>query len=96
MLASPFIPSIWGFALKRSEIGLVVKRIGTSTVRVEVARQYSHSVYGKIVRSRTVCYAHDPDGAVAVGCLVEIVEGRPMSRLKRWWVGRVIGVGSRR
>lgn len=77
--------------MKRSEIGVVVKRIGKSTVRVEIARQFAHPVYGKIIKSRTVCYAHDPDGIVAVGNRVEIHESRPMSRLKRWWVGRIVG-----
>ena len=80
--------------MKRSEVGVVVKRIGRCTVRVEIARQYAHPVYGKIVKSRTICYAHDPDGVVSVGTRVEIHESRPMSRLKRWWIGGIVGSGA--
>ena len=81
--------------MKRTEIGFVVKKIGMNTVRVEIARQFSHPVYGKIVKSRTICYAHDENASVGVGDVVEIVESRPMSRLKRWWVSRIVaGVAS--
>ena len=77
--------------MKRTETGVVVKTIGNKTVRVEIARQFAHPVYGKIVKSRTICYAHDEFGVATVGSTVEIHENRPMSRLKRWWVVSVVG-----
>jgi small subunit ribosomal protein S17 len=42
------------------------------------------------LRTRTVCYAHDEDNVSKKGDLVEIVECRPMSRLKRWSLVKVV------
>jgi len=60
------------------------------TRRVEVERSYRHPKYGKILRTRTVCYAHDEENVSKKGDLVEIVECRPMSRLKRWSLVKVV------
>lgn len=58
--------------------------------RVEVERTYKHAKYGKTVRSRTVCHVHDEENASHEGDIVEIVECRPRSRLKRWELVRVV------
>lgn len=49
-----------------------------------------HGRYGKYVRHRTVCYVHDENDESGVGDRVEIVESRPLSRLKRWRLVRVV------
>lgn len=58
--------------------------------RVEVERTYKHAKYGKTVRSRTVCHVHDEANASHLGDVVEIVECRPRSRLKRWELVRIV------
>lgn len=60
------------------------------TRRVEIARLVKYPKYGKIVRRRTVCYVHDEQEQSSMGDTVEIVECRPMSRLKRWNLVSVI------
>jgi small subunit ribosomal protein S17 len=60
------------------------------TRRVEIARLVKEARYGKYLRRRTVCYAHDEKDESAVGDTVEIVESRPRSRLKRWELVRVV------
>ena len=60
------------------------------TLRVEIARRMKHPKYGKIIRGRTVCHAHDEGGAAKLGDTVEIVEAPPRSRLKRWDLVRVV------
>ena len=54
------------------------------TRRVEIARLVKYPKYGKIVRRRTVCYVHDEQEQSSMGDTVEIIECRPMSKLKRW------------
>ena len=49
-----------------------------------------HPRYGKIIRRRTVCMAHDEDNQSHSGDLVEIEESRPLSRTKRWKLLRVV------
>jgi len=47
-------------------------------------------VYGKTLRQRTVCYAHDEDNVSKIGDTVEIEESPPRSKLKRWTLKRVV------
>ena len=76
--------------MRRRVIGVVTRDQNQKTRRVEVERSYRHPKYGKILRTRTVCYAHDEDNVSKKGDLVEIVECRPMSRLKRWSLVKVV------
>jgi small subunit ribosomal protein S17 len=60
------------------------------TRRVEIARQVKHPKYSKIVRRKTVCYVHDEQEESSAGDTVEIIESRPLSKLKRWSLVRVV------
>ena len=75
---------------KRVAVGVVTSDKMLKTRRVEIARKVKHPKYGKIIRKRTVCYVHDEDNESGVGDTVEIIESRPMSKLKRWSLVRVI------
>ena len=70
--------------MKKRHRGVVVNAAATKTIRVEVGWQYRHLRYGKTLRGRTVCHVHDEFEASDLGDYVEIIESRPMSRLKRW------------
>jgi small subunit ribosomal protein S17 len=75
---------------KRLLIGLVTRDKSPTTRRVEVPRLVKHEVYGKTMRRRTICYAHDAEGVSKNGDTVEIEESRPLSKLKRWVLTRVV------
>jgi len=75
---------------KRLLIGTVTRDKSPTTRRVEVARLVKHEVYGKTMRRRTICYAHDAEGVSHNGDTVEIEESRPLSKLKRWVLKRVV------
>ncbi len=75
---------------KRVVQGIVTSDKMSKTRRVEIARLTKHPVYGKFIRGRTVCYAHDDANESSVGDLVEIVESPPLSKLKRWMLVKVI------
>jgi len=64
--------------------GIVTGDKNLKTRRVEVARLVRHPKYGKYVKRRTICYAHDEKNESHLGDTVEIVESRPLSRTKRW------------
>jgi small subunit ribosomal protein S17 len=71
-------------------VGVVTSDKMAKTRRVEIARLVKHPKYKKYIRRRTVCYAHDEENQSGVGDTVEIVESRPLSKLKRWQLVRVI------
>lgn len=75
---------------KRVLTGTVTSDKMLKTRRVELDRMVRHPRYGKFVRSRTVCYAHDENNESNVGDLVEIIESQPLSKLKRWRLVRVV------
>jgi small subunit ribosomal protein S17 len=76
--------------MKRRQIGVVASDKNKKTRRVEVERTFLHTKYGKTVRRRVVCHVHDELEVSKTGDRVEIVESRPLSRLKRWVLVRVV------
>ena len=79
---------------KREVIGVVKSDKMKKTRRVEVSRLVKYPKYGKYVKRRTVCYVHDENEESAVGDTVQIIESRPMSRLKRWQLVKVVTKGN--
>src|SRR5947199_166175 len=75
---------------KRVMLGTVTRDKTSKTRRVEVQRLVRHPKYGKFVKRRTVCYVHDEKNESHLGDTVEIVESRPLSKLKRWQLVRIV------
>jgi small subunit ribosomal protein S17 len=74
----------------RAVTGVVTRDKNLKTRRVEVERLVRHPKYGKYVKRRTICYAHDENNESHLGDTVEIVESRPLSRTKRWRLVRIV------
>ena len=79
---------------KRVVIGVVKSDKMKKTRRVEVSRLVKYPKYGKYVKRRTVCYVHDENNESAIGDTVEIIESRPMSKLKRWKLVSIVSKGN--
>jgi small subunit ribosomal protein S17 len=81
---------------RKTEIGVVTSDKMNKTRRVEIERLVPHPKYGKYQKRRTVCHAHDEANASHTGDLVEIMETRPLSKLKRWRIVRIVRPGAQR
>jgi small subunit ribosomal protein S17 len=79
---------------RKTEIGVVTSDKMNKTRRVEIERLVPHPKYGKYLRRRTVCHAHDEENQSHLGDLVEIMETRPLSKLKRWRIVRIVRQGA--
>jgi small subunit ribosomal protein S17 len=79
---------------RKTEIGVVASDKMSKTRRVVVERLVPHPKYGKMMRRRTICHAHDEANTSHKGDLVEIMETRPMSKLKRWRIVRIVRPGA--
>lgn len=66
--------------------GEVVGISGNKSVRVAYFYKVPHPLYHKEVKRKTVVHVHDEKCECAIGDQVNIMETRPMSRLKRWRV----------
>jgi small subunit ribosomal protein S17 len=74
---------------RKTIIGFVTSRSGNKSVKVTIPYKTPHPLYHKVINRKTVVHVHDEKNETKVGDKVEIMETRPMSRLKRW---RVISV----
>ncbi len=75
---------------RRRLIGRVVsnKMDKTLVVAVDVAKR--HRLYDKVVHETRKFYAHDEANTAQEGDIVQIVESRPLSKLKRWALESII------
>ncbi len=81
-------------AAKRTErktlLGTVTSRMGDKSVKVSIAYKIPHPRYRKVINRKTVVHVHDEKNETKIGDKVEIMETRPLSRLKRWRVVKVV------
>ena len=74
----------------RTLIRKVVSDKRAKTITVLVERRTMHELYGKIVGKSSKYHAHDEKGEYKLGDVVEIAEGRPISKTKSWTVTRLV------
>jgi len=72
--------------------GVVSSRSGDKSVKVTVAYKIPHPRFHKVINRKTVLHAHDEQNETKPGDKVEIMETRPLSKLKRWRITRVLQV----
>ena len=75
---------------QRKLVGRVVSNKMQKTVVVQVERRVKHATFGKIITRSSKYHAHVATGSFAEGDLVEIAEGRPISKTKSWTVTRLV------
>ncbi len=74
----------------RTLVGEVVSDKRSKTITVLVERRVTHELYGKIVARSRKYHAHDEKGEYKLGDVVEIAEGRPISKTKSWVATRLV------
>lgn len=75
---------------RKDLLGIVTSRTGDKSVKVTYDYKIPHPLYKKEIKRKTVVHAHDESNACNVGDKVEIMETRPLSKLKRWRVVKVV------
>jgi small subunit ribosomal protein S17 len=71
---------------RKTHKGVVVSNKMEKTVVIKLERTLPHPRYGKVITRAKKIYAHNEDKNLQIGDVVEVVETRPMSKLKRWRV----------
>lgn len=75
---------------RATKIGEVVSTKMSKTIVVEVRMRKSHNLYRRVISKSKKFYAHDENGTAHVGDFVEIEETRPLSKLKRWTLKKIL------
>ena len=71
---------------KRILTGTVVSSNTNKTIVVKVTRRVQHKLYKKIISQSKKYHAHDENNSFKVGDTVNIIESKPISKLKSWTV----------
>lgn len=64
--------------------------MGDKSIKVTYNYKIPHPRYRKVINRKTVVHVHDDKNEAKLGDKVEIMETRPVSRLKRWRLVSVI------
>ena len=76
---------------KRKEMtGVVIDNSMDKSAKILVERLAKHKKYKKYIKYRAKYLVHDSHNVCQVGDTVRIIESRPISKMKRWRVLKVI------
>ena len=76
--------------LRKVRQGVVVSDANDKTIVVAVEERKPHPVYGKMMTSTKKLHAHDENNEAGVGDTVQIMETRPLSKMKRWRLLKIV------
>ena len=70
--------------------GVVVSDKMQKSCIVATERRVQHGLYGKMQKRTSRFVAHDENNDAKLGDIVVIAESRPLSKLKRWALVRIV------
>ncbi len=73
-----------------SLVGTVVRNSGDKTAVVDVVSIKKHLVYNRSIKKRVRYVVHDATNQCEVGDKALIYESKPISKTKRWRVGKIV------
>ena len=76
---------------KRILSGTVVSANSNKTIVVKVIRRAKHKLYKKIISLSKNYHVHDEENLYKSGDKVNIIESKPISKLKKWMVVNNVG-----
>lgn len=77
-------------SFRKTRVGVVVSNKMEKTITVELERKMKHPLYSRVIKRRSKLYAHDEKNECAIGDKVLVMETRPLSKLKRWRLIKVV------
>lgn len=75
---------------RKVRVGRVISDKMDKSVVVAIESIFRHPLYKKTVKRTKKLYAHDEQNQAHIGDLVQVMETKPMSRLKRWRLVSVV------
>ena len=75
---------------RKVRTGKVTSDACDKTITVTIDRTFRHPLYGRVVKSKKKLYVHDESNDAKRGDLVDVMETRPLSKMKRWRLTKVV------
>jgi len=76
--------------VKIKKRGRVISDKPDKTIVIEVERRVQHPLYKKYIIKKKKFYAHDEHNEASLGDIVQIISTRPLSKLKRWRLDKIL------
>lgn len=70
--------------------GIVVSDKNDKTIVVQIEERKPHPVYGKMITTTKKLHAHDEGNEAGMGDTVQVMETRPLSKMKRWRLLKIV------
>lgn len=78
----------------KEQLGIVISNKMQKTIVVKVENRYSHPIYSKTILKTKKYLAHDELQQCNIGDQVLVKQCRPLSKLKRWELVKIISKAS--
>lgn len=75
---------------RKTRQGVVVSAANDKTIVVEIRERKPHPIYKKMMSFSNKFHAHDENNEAGVGDTVIIMETRPLSKMKRWRLVKIV------
>jgi small subunit ribosomal protein S17 len=75
---------------RKFRTGIVVSDKANKTRQVSIERTYRHSLYDRVLKTKSKFAVHDEKNESKLGDKVKIMESRPLSKTKRWVLVEVV------
>lgn len=75
---------------RKERVGTVVSDRQNKTISVDVERLTAHPLYKKTVSRKKRYTVHDENNEAKVGDKVQIIETKPLSKMKRWRLLKIL------
>lgn len=75
---------------RKTRQGVVVSDANDKTCVVEIKERKPHPIYGKMMTTTKKFHAHDEHNEAHIGDTVSIMETRPLSKMKRWCLVKIV------
>ena len=76
--------------LRKVRQGIVVSDGNDKTIVVAVRERKPHPVYKNMMTTTKRYHAHDENNEAHVGDTVQVMETRPLSKMKRWRLLKIV------
>ena len=75
---------------RRKLIGIVVSSKKEKTIKIMIEKWHFHWLYKKRIKLKKTMLVHDRNNEAKVGDKVQVIESRPISKLKKWQLVKVV------
>ncbi len=76
--------------MRKVRQGVVVSNTNDKTIVVQIEERKPHPVYGKMMTTTKKLHAHDENNEAGMGDTVQVMETRPLSKMKRWRLLKIV------